>query len=48
MLLTRWEIEIPLAKANKSIFKYYEEEINKHLEINEIQLRFVVTQSDSN
>ena len=48
MLLTEREIDIPAAKENTSLVRYFGEAISKHLDSGEIPVRFAVTQSDLN
>ncbi len=47
MLLAEREINIPVAKASSSLLSYFEKAIDKHLNSDEVPVRFVVTQSDS-
>ncbi len=47
MLLTEREIDIPVAKGSSSLLSYFEKAIKKHLDSEQIPVRFAVTQSDS-
>ncbi len=47
MLLTEREINIPTVKDNLSLLRYFREALSKHLDSDEIPVRFAVTQSNS-
>ena len=47
MLLTEREIDIPDAKGNGSLLSFFRQVVEKHLDDDEIPVRFAVTQSDS-
>ncbi len=46
MLLTEQEIDIPLAKRNISLVRYFEEAIGKQLNLDEVAVRFAITESN--
>ncbi len=46
MLLFEQEIDIPVGKEKTSLLTFFREAISKHLDTDEIPVRFVVTQSD--
>ncbi|MCH8121155.1 MAG: DUF3326 domain-containing protein [Planctomycetes bacterium] len=47
MLLTEREIDVPAAKGSSSLLSYFEKAIEKHLDSDQIPVRFAVTQSNS-
>lgn len=47
MLLVEREIDIPVGKEKTSLLTFFREEISKHLDTDEISVRFAVTQSNS-
>ncbi len=47
MLLTEREIDLPKCKSDSSLLAYFKRSLRDHFGTNEIPVRFVVTQSDS-
>lgn len=48
MFLTEREIDIPAGDGNDSLLAYFEQAIREHLAVDEIPVRFAVTQSSAN
>ena len=46
MLLTEREIDIPFARADISLLKFFRQAVDKHLEADQIPVRFAITKSN--